>query len=291
MEKNNVLWYTRRQGVINGPFTSPIIINNITLNRLAMHDEVSHDQLSWHTIRDKPELHPASIDKNKKKKSLDERNGFDRRQDNKIDELIAQQRKKDRRRQENREEIYHRQFHTLLMRKFRERKETLFWPLFSIFSVLSLVTLLAFSFSPEIAAPLPNCATEPMPGVNWNNCLKAQLNFQDQDLSNAQLRNSQLMGSNLMNTTLIGADLAYADLGFSNLSYSQLQNTILLGASLKKADLTNADLTNADLSYADLSGATLSGSVITNTRFEHAIWPNGQLCAPGSIGECIAVTK
>lgn len=294
MEKKTILWYTRHQGSIKGPFTSVIVTNNITLGRLAMHDEVSTDQKNWHFVRNRPELHPGNdeLNKEKAKKNLDERDGFDRRNPQPEETIIAsQQRKEDRRLQENDDDIQHRRPHTLLMQKFRQQKEYLFWPLISVFSILTISTFLAVSFPTEIPVPFANCSAPAMPEVNWNNCLKPKLNLQDQDLSNSQLRNSRLVGSNLMNITLTGADLAYADLRFTNLNYSQLQNSILLGANLRKADLSYADLTNADLSYTDLTGANLGGSVLTNTRFDHAIWPNGQLCAPRSIGQCIAIEK
>ncbi|RKZ89427.1 MAG: pentapeptide repeat-containing protein, partial [Gammaproteobacteria bacterium] len=50
-----------------------------------------------------------------------------------------------------------------------------------------------------------------------------------------------------------------------------------------------ADLTNADLSYTDLTNANLGGSKLDNVRLGNAIWIDGQLCAPHSIGYCITV--
>ncbi len=289
MENKQILWYTRKNGVIKGPFTSSVISNNLTLGRLRMTDEISHNQTHWQVILNLPELHPTthSEERLKAKKQLDERNGFDRRQQTSETESQAIKRQqKERRTEESEQEIEHRRFHTLLMQKLRHQKQHVFWPMVATFSILGAAIVLAIIYPSQLPVPLPNCTTPAAPEVNWNNCLKPKIDLQNKDLTAMQLRNSQLIGSNLMNTRLNGADLAYADLRFTNLSYSQLQNSLLLGANLKQSDLSNADLTNADLSFADLRNANVGGSVLKNTRFDNAIWTNGQLCAINSIDQC-----
>ena len=42
----------------------------------------------------------------------------------------------------------------------------------------------------------------------------------------------------------------------------------------------------ADLSYADLRGAMLLGIQLSQARLDSAIWIDGRLCGPGSVGEC-----
>lgn len=294
MENKQLLWYTRKDGVIKGPFTSAIITNNLTLGRLHMTDEISQNQTLWQAILNLPELHPSHHGEQrlKAKKKLDERNGFDRREATAESTANAIKRQQqDRRQFESEQEIERRRLHTLLMQKLRHQKQHIFWPLVATFSVLGAAIILAIIYPSQLPVPLPNCATPAAPEVNWNNCLQPKIDLQNKELTGMQLRNSQLIGSNLMNTKLNDADLAYADLRFTNLSYSQLQNSLLLGADLKHSDLSNADLTGADFSFADLRNANIGGSVLKNTRFDNAIWINGQLCAVNSIDQCNVVIK
>jgi len=290
MNKNPILWYVRSDAVISGPFTASIIRNNLLLGRLnPKKDEISVDQSRWNLIDSEPQLHiDYDIEKAvKSKRNLDERNGFDRRNPVSKEQTTPQSRTGDRRRMETEHDIQRRQFRTLLMHKFRHKKEHVFWPLIGIFSFLAILFVLAFSYAEPFPTTQANCELAPSEGVNWTNCLKPQLELEGAVLNNAQLRNSQLVGSNLMNATLSGADLAYSDLRFTNLSYSQLVNVTLLGANLKNADLSYADLSNSDLSYADLSNANLGGSKLDNVRFDHALWIDGRICGPNSIGKCI----
>ncbi len=291
MKKKNILWYTRYHGTIRGPFTGSVITNDIIIGRLTMSDEVSPDQKNWQIILSVPDLHPGNRtnDLVKAKRHLDERNGFDRRQQNISEAQAVKRQINDRRSDEDKFDIYRRQLRTRLMLKFRQKKPLLFWPLVATFTVLAITTLLVLIFPIKLPVSLADCSAPPAIGVNWSNCLKPKLNLQNKDLTNSQLRNSQLIGSNFMSTTFTGSDLAYADLRFTNLNYSQLQNTILLGSNLRNADLSYADLTNADLSYTDLTNANLGGSKLDNARFGNAIWVDGQLCAPQSIGQCIIV--
>ena len=293
MNKQNTLWYTRQQGSVKGPFNTAIISKQLTIGRLKPFDEVSSDQVSWYKLSSRPQftqdLNPETTEQLKKR--LDERNGFDRRFAETSELPTMQQRENDRRQAETELEIRRRQLHTLLMNKFRQRKEKLFWPLITTFFALTAVFMLAILYPEKLPIPLANCNAPASPNVNWSNCLKPQINIKNNDLTGAQLRNSQLLGSNMMNTSLIGADIAYADLRFTNLSYAQLQNAILVGANLNKADLSYADLTNTDMSYTNLSGANLGGSVLDNVRLDHAIWINGRSCAANSIGRCIELAQ
>lgn len=290
MKKNPTLWYTRSNGDIRGPFSSSAIKNNLLLGRLNPNkDQVSTDQVNWQLISSQAQLQLNNhVDaRSQSQRNLDERNGFDRRQPLSAELMNPQNRMGDRRKMEGDEEIKRRQFRTLLMHKFRQRKDHVFWPLVVVFAIVVIIFILAISFAKPLTTPQSSCTQAPSPGVNWTNCLKPQLNLQNINLENALLRNSQLVGSNLMNSTLSSSDMAYSDLRFSNLSYSQLTQVNLLGANLKNADLSYADLTGADLSYADLTHANLGGSKLNNVRFDYAIWIDGQTCASQSIGKCI----
>lgn len=291
MKHQTTLWYTRRHGrSVRGPFAESVIINHLLLGRLNADDEVSTDQINWQLIYDKSHLQSKHnfLTEEQAKKYLDERDGFDRRyplEDE--DSPIPQRRHNTRRTDEADNDIQRRRIRSLIMQKFRQAKQPIFWPLVITLSIMTVIFVLTIIYAKPLPSPLGNCDDPATANVNWANCIKPQLNLQDKILSNAQLRNSQLVGSNLMNTTLSNADMAYADLRFTNLSYSQLQHALLLGANLKNADLSYADLSNANLSYADLTGANLGGSKLDNTRFDHSIWLDGERCAPPSIGQCV----
>ncbi len=281
---DSILWYIREQGdITKGPFTTSIINNQLSQHRLKATDEVSKDQIHWQPLSSWSEYQADHSDNTVKQ--LDERDGFDRR-NNQQTKQPTQRSNNERRAIEDDGDIQRRQRRTKLMQKFRQRKQALFWPTIAVISASLLVLFLGVFYAESLPISKSNCNAAPAPYVNWENCVKPKINLKNADLSNAQLRNSQLSESNLMNATLNGADLAFADLYSANLSYSRMQNTNLKGANLKHADLSYADLTNSDLSYADLSQANLGGSKLDNARFDHAIWINGKVCKTGSIGQC-----
>lgn len=294
MKKKTTMWYTRQNGTVSGPFSTAVINNNILLDRLSDFDEVSSDQQTWQLILNIPELNTKfnNDEEERAKRNLDERDGFDRRQLHEPpSEEIMQQRRQERRTLEDENDIEYRQLRTLLLKRYRQHKEQLYWPVVALFIVMLLSLILAVIFPTQLPMPQPNCEMPIGPNINWSNCSKLKQDFNNQDLSGAQLRNSKLIGSNFLNTSFIGTDLAYADLRFTDMSYSQLQNSSLLGANLQKADLSYANLANADLSYADLTSANLGASKLDNAIFDNAIWPDGTTCALGSIGQCIAISQ
>jgi hypothetical protein len=222
--------------------------------------------------------------------NLDERNGFDRRETTPNDNTDYQhQRSKDRRNPESEDTVRRRQFHTLLMRKFREQQSPIMWPLLLVGLVLVSIVSLAIVSPTLLPVSEADCHAPAGIAINWNNCRKSDLDLANIEMNNAQMRSAYLSNANFSRATLTSADMAYADLRASNFSYAQLQNTNLVGADLGKADLSNADLSNADLSYANLSNANLSGSILDNVSFDHAVWPNGDICSAQSVGQCIRI--
>lgn len=104
---------------------------------------------------------------------------------------------------------------------------------------------------------------------------------------NALLAYTQMQGADLENADLAGADMTAADLTQANLHGARLHRTTLFYAQFPGADLTGADLTYADLGLAnltdaDLTGASFRGAIISDTKFEGATCPNGQLAENGS---------
>ena len=71
------------------------------------------------------------------------------------------------------------------------------------------------------------------------------------------------------------------NLNNANLEGINLQGAYLKGATLKNTILRNAKLIDVYLFEADLTGADLTGADLSK-----AIWPDGRVCAFGSIGQC-----
>ncbi|WJW74547.1 hypothetical protein QVG61_08505 [Thiohalobacter sp. IOR34] len=57
--RGEVLWYTRRQGQVRGPFVLEELQRHMLLGRLREEDELSSDQRCWRPLRLRPELLPA----------------------------------------------------------------------------------------------------------------------------------------------------------------------------------------------------------------------------------------
>ena len=168
-----------------------------------------------------------------------------------------------------------------------------FWGKFA--TLLQIVTvalvLLGFSFSytlkqgqPEVVAA--NCAAQPHPGVNWDNCNLSGLRSERADLLGAHARNARMDAAQLASARLAGADLEYTSLNLSNLRAADLSRANLRGVALRGSDLRDATLVEANLSYANLSGARLEGADFSGAILDHTIWIDQQACAAGSVGEC-----
>ncbi|MFN2268629.1 MAG: pentapeptide repeat-containing protein [Desulfonatronovibrio sp.] len=71
------------------------------------------------------------------------------------------------------------------------------------------------------------------------------------------------------------------NLSNANLEGINLHGAFLKGANLKGANLKNANLIEVYFFEADLTGANLAGADLSR-----AIWPDGRVCAFGSIGLC-----
>jgi len=289
--KKNTLWYVRQNGVVTGPFPSRVLTNNLMLGRLTMDDEACLDQINWQIISDISVLHPEEEIDVRTKINLDERNGFDRRQSTEDDTHDKIPRRKERRAPENPDTIRRRQFHTLLMQKFREQQSPILWPLIAVALVLISIVGTAIISPTLLPVSTVDCNAPADVAINWNNCLKPNLQLANTTLNNAQLRSAILTNSNLISAVLTSTDMAYADLSFSALNYSQMQNANLIGANLEQADLSNADLSNADLSYTNLLNANLDNAILDNVTFDHAIWPNGDICSVKSIGQCLRIKQ
>ncbi len=79
---------------------------------------------------------------------------------------------------------------------------------------------------------------------------------------------------------------AYTKCPGVNLSNANLEGINLQGAYLKSATLKNTILRNAKLIDVYLFEADLTGADLTGADLSKAIWPDGRVCAFGSIGQC-----
>ena len=133
----------------------------------------------------------------------------------------------------------------------------------------------------------PDCNAPAGPGVDWRNCVMADLDVGSASLAGADLNSAVLRRASLTATDLSGSDLRYADLDGADLSYAQLQHANLQGANLRQTNLNSATLSDADLRYADLSGSRLNGANLSGVLLGGAIWIDGKTCAEASIGRCL----
>ena len=116
---------------------------------------------------------------------------------------------------------------------------------------------------------------EPLPGQKLTLKQVTSILKSTRNLSGRNLSGLNLVGVDLSRCNLKGVDLNHADLERADLGESNLERADLSGANLKMANLRLSGLTGVNLDKADLSGA---------------IWMDGRVCAPGSIGQCRDVT-
>jgi pentapeptide repeat protein len=285
-------WFVRRNGKVKGPFLSAQITRNILLGRLHSDDELSLDENNWQQVARYRELYPdvmleIPVDKDKldvAKIQADERVIEQRRQK----EDMAQERRRTRERRgvESDVMLAHREHRKEMNDAYKNNFQRPKLPVLSILLMVIVIAAFGFILKPQKQNVLVNCSFPANKGVNWSSCHFIKLNAENQNLESAILTDAILNESKLLGVNLSDSDMAYAEIKESDLSYANLERVRLIGANLKQTDLRYANLKDADLSYADLSGALLAGANLMNTRFDNAIWIDGQLCGRESIGSC-----
>lgn len=316
------LWYTRRGNEVRGPFPAQQISRFILLGRIHDSDELSTDQHEWQLVSEVPIVVPGELkadlsDPEARERLLiarmreDERNARDRRDESDAEKPASEKRRhsdNDRRNQEEEDIIRHREIKTAIIEGARQRKQNYF--LRGVLATLILVGIIiaAWLFQPwQIQKDdVADCNATPQPWVNFSNCLMEGAQLASEDLRGARMRNANLASSDLRGSQLGGADLAYtnlvgaqltaavlnqasivgANLRNANLESAELKNANLAYAILQNARLTNADLSNADLNNADLQGADIAAADFSGARLDNAIWIDGAVCQPGSVGVC-----
>jgi hypothetical protein len=302
------VWYVRHGDQVLGPFPERMISRGVLLGRFSRGDQVSLDKAIWLRLSEVAELlpQPAAESVQGKAKSArwneerrlaelrwaDERGQPDRRQEQAdatraINVAEDARSKRDRRLvKEAPAVVANREAHVPQASPIQGKR--------TYGSVLTLIGLSAAVIAGALWLPpvepikvglgpaTPTCQAPPVASINWSGCNRSGawlpgVVLQSANLSNGRLSNAHLNDSNLSYANLSGADLVNA----------KLKRARLLGAKLVNAKLNNADLTEADLSYADLRSAVIEGAVLTGAHLDNAIWPDGNTCAAGSLGQCL----
>ncbi len=298
VQPKRTLWYTRREGVVRGPYPARQVSRYILLGRIRDTDELRPDGGDWKPVCDCPDLIPEVMqlpptEENRQKLLIarmreDERQPGDRRQRAAGAAAQPQERRSppERRRVEPPELLRHRELKYQVSHVRPGEAKLYRYPV--TFTALVLAGfLISFALKQEQAQSVPpDCAAHPRPGVNWNNCNLSGLRSEQADLLGARMRNARLDAAQLASARLAHADLEYTSLNLSNLQAADLSHANLRGVALRGSDLRNAKLVEANLSYANLSGARLEGADLRGAILDHSIWTDQRSCAAGSVGEC-----
>jgi uncharacterized protein YjbI with pentapeptide repeats len=290
------LWYIRRSGSVQGPFPSGTLRRFVLLGRVKLTDQVSLDKKQWKSVKNVPEVVPPEVRKAAAEGHLqdvlpihlreDERAGLERRSKDQDNEYKNQ--RKGQRRQDEPELVQRHRLAKAELRQLTKKRRRI--P-FVALVVTSLLVMLTVGVGLYIGAPDaiqdPDCNAKAGPGVNWRNCRLDAVRSESANLEGAILNSTILRMAKFSGAIFNLADLQYADLSGSDLSYAEFTDAKMKGINLQSADLTNADLTNSDLSYANLRGSRMGGAKIGGARLDKAIWIDGTVCSPGSLGKCI----
>ncbi len=294
--KERALWYVRRAEEVRGPFPAAQVARHIILGRVRLGDEVSRDGVVWVPLGDRPELLPQAVREASDEDTLwrlrlreDERSGVDRRAGQVVPPEIAERRSGRERRQPEPEALVRRRRNRTeylqgLRRQTPSRRGRVVWVGLAL-ALIMVAAAAVLSTDPRPPAGL-RCNADPAPGVDWHECRLEALEASGLDLSGASLRGTKAREAQMVRTRLAGADLAYADLAGARLSGADLSRASLVGANLSLVELTGADLSGSDLSYADLTRARLDGARLEGATLSRAVWVDGRVCAPGSVGAC-----
>ncbi len=298
------LWYTRRNGVIRGPFPAPMISSFILLGRISDADELSTDKTHWQTLANLPALIPEVmqhvVTEEDQQRLLiarmhaDERLAEGRRQTSPDTTPghgpagVQEKRRVERRAAESSRFRIHRSRREQLARPI---EDSMRHPVLAPLVLGGIIVLLLGLFfylrqpTPGVAGA-PDCAAPATPGVNWSYCHMEGAQMVRAQLAGANLSNASLVGANLQGAHLATSDLSYANVGAANLRAADLRAANMKGAVLHNTDLSGSVLSDANLSYANLTGANLSDATFKNTDFSKATWVDGRQCAAVSLGEC-----
>jgi len=293
-----ILWYTRRDGVVRGPYPDKQISRYILLGRIRNSDEVRPDDGDWAPLMQYPELVPEVMklppsDENLQKLMLarlreDERRPRDRRADEGDVPAAIRERRTgvERRSPEMQEVLRHRELRYQVAHSSGRSVGLYRYPL-GIVVLVALGLSLSYLLGRMQPPPLPpDCTATARPGINWNGCNLSGLDSRNANLVGAHMRNVRLDAADLSDASLSGVDLEYSTLNRGKLRNADLSHARLVGITARGADLRFVHFNNANLSYANLSDARIEGADLTGADLSHAIWVDHKPCLAGSVGAC-----
>ncbi len=108
---------------------------------------------------------------------------------------------------------------------------------------------------------------------------------------NEKVTNLDLSRRDLAGSSSVNSGFERVDLHGSRLAGGQMTNTRFFQCDLHQVDFTGARLVNVRFEQSDLRGVSFRHVRMVNVRFDGsdltgALWPNGQICKPGSVGVC-----
>ena len=254
-------WYTRRNGKVAGPFPKSWVLRQVRKGQIGPTDQVSLDGAEWYPVGG---VRPFS--------------------DAAIEALKA-----GRRPPSEEEEARRARARRSLLEAERNASSNILGVVLALAVLGSIVGGFGYALYTRSDAPPPreaDCNALPAPDLSWESCSLAGLSANDKDLRGLFARNVDLQGASLRRARLDDADLSYANLGGADLGFATLPRVRLVGATLTGVSFAFGDLSGADLSYANLRGARLEQTQLNGARLDKAIWTDGSLCAPGSLGKC-----
>lgn len=294
------VWYIRRRGEVKGPYPAGLITRYVLLGRIRDDDEISPDGRTWTLLREHQELIPevmktAAADPTAQQRLEAARRWADergperrgtRQEAEHADGVEQRIGARDRRTHDTARVIPHRTSPDAreIERVTSSHHRTALVIIFGVVGVV--VATLVYFYRPPPPSKAVDCNSAPAPKVDWSNCALDGARLGGVDLTHARLYSARMTGADLRDVRLAGGDLSYATLNLALLDGADLRGATLVGASLRRARLTRAHLDKADLSYADLAGAELTDASLAEAKLGNAIWFDGRICAPESVGTC-----
>lgn len=108
---------------------------------------------------------------------------------------------------------------------------------------------------------------------------------------NQQIKNEDLSGTSFAGSAVVNSRFEADQLGHTDFSGSSVTNTRFLQCELNQADFRGSQLVNVKFEHSDLRSANFRGAGMVGVDFHQsdlsgAIWIDGQVCKPGSVGKC-----
>lgn len=278
------IWYVRKGTQVTGPFTAGLIGQFILLERIGLDDELSADKLHWSSVQSHPELIPEVMQADLSDPYNQERLAAARRwADERGDTPAMPPSHLDERRQSADFPHHHHVGATVVHEPPRRR----ILPLTVLAVVVLFIIVVAIRYTPGDEGLVIDCSASAHAGVVWDNCHLPGVFLAEADLQQAHIQNADLSGADLRGAQMGASTLKYTNLSEARLEDANLRGASLVGTNFTDADLRGANLEQADLAYAKLLGARLEGVSLQGARLDNAIWFDGRLCGPGSIGRCL----